>query len=97
MRIIEKIKTDVCLVVFGGLVIVASLFGWGCAGMYNDDGTLTQETQAAIAQTTQTAQAITSAVAPQAAPLVPLGGAAVGSILTLAGAIFYNKKNKGQS
>ena len=96
MGIINKIKVDIGLVIFGGLIVVCSLFSWGCAAMYNPDGTLTQETQAALQQTTQTAQAITSAVAPQAAPLVPLGGAAVGSILTLAGAIFYNKK-KGQS
>lgn len=92
--IIQKVKTDLAVVIFGAFVLFLAAFGFGCSAMYTDNGELTPETQAAIQSTTQTAQAITAAVAPQATPLVPLGAAVVGSVLTVVGAICYNKKNK---
>ena len=93
--IIQKVKTDLAVVIFGAFVLFCAAFGFvGCSAMYTENGELTPETQAAIQSTTQTAQAITAAVAPQATPLVPLGAAVVGSVLTVVGAICYNKKNK---
>lgn len=94
-KLIETLKAPFVFVLFGAMIIFSCLGLNACAGMYNERGELTEQTQNAIRSTTETAKTITDVVAPQASPFVSLGGAAVGSLLTLIGACFYNKQNKG--
>lgn len=93
-RIIENVKAPFVIVLFGAMILLSALGISGCAGMYNERGELTQETQAAISSTSNAVRAITDVAAPAASPFVALGSAAVGSVLSLIGAVFYNRQNK---
>ena len=93
-RIIENIKESGLVLLFGIVVIFATMLPMGCANMYDENGNLTEDTVEDYKYGEETASAIVSTVAPQYNWLVGAGSAIVGGALTLVGKTFYSNRKK---
>ncbi len=96
-KIIQHTK-ETALVILSGVcfvgVCVFAACGTGCAGNYNPDGTLTEETKTQIQQGAEIASGVANSVAPGSGVAVNALAAIVGGVMTLVGKGFYDSTRK---